>query len=551
MPRTCALCDEAACDGGRVKKFSHVVGLTVLLALIAGCSAPPHGAPAFSFTEGEDIDSLNPIFTTEILVTDLSALTQGYLITFDERDRLTPSLCLQVPTKQNHLISPDGRTVVYKLRRGVRWQDGSPFTSADVSFTAKTILDPRVNVSSTLGFDQIAGISTPDDYTAVVHLKRPYAAFTAVFLTPGIGSGILPKHLLAGKDVNHAAYNSLPVGLGPFKYTRWARGSSVQMSAFDGWWGGRPKLRSITYKIISDANTAINQLRTHELSAFGRVPNEQYPAARNVAGTRTIDFATTAYEHIDFNMERPILRDRRVREALARAIDIKTIVRKVDHGAGVLACTPIPISSWAYYAATPCYPFDPAKARRLLDRAEWRVGTDGIRRKDGKPLNLTLVSTVGNLSRDETAVIVQQEFRQIGAQLQYIRYQANELFANGDGILSSGKYDLSMYAWFWRPDPDISNLYACGERPPHGQNYSRYCNPRVDTLLQDALTHYDRATRRADYVRIQTMMAHDIPSIVLYQRVDHLTADARFVDLAPGPFVLFTRPAGIWGTSKR
>jgi peptide/nickel transport system substrate-binding protein len=183
----------------------------------------------------------------------------------------------------------------------------------------------------------------------------------------------------------------------------------------------------------------------------------------------------------------------------------------------------------------------------LLDAAGWHMHADGVRYKNGKPLRLTLVSTVGNLSRDETAIIVQAAFRRIGVPLQYIRYQANQLFANGIGILSSGKYDLSLYAWFWGADPDISNLYSCAQRPPHGQNYSRYCNPQVDRLLQDALTHYDRQTRRADYVKIQQLIAHDVPSVVLFQRVDHLTADTRFSNLDPGPYLLFTKPAAISG----
>lgn len=523
------------------------IAASLLLCVLSACSTAARSSQSFSFTEGEDVDSLNPVLTTEALVTDLSELTQGYLVTFDARDRLVPSLCLHVPTQANHLISPDGRTITYRLRRGVRWQDGRPFTSADVAFSAKTIASPKVNASSTLGYDQIASVETPNDDTVVVHLKRPYAAFVSIFLAPGVGSGMLPKHLLEGKDVNHAEYNELPVGLGPFKYTRWSRGSSIEMAAFDGWWGGRPKLRSIVYRIIPDASTAISQLHTRELSAFGRVPDEQYLAARAVPHARTLDFGTTAYEHVDFNVSTPILRDRRVRQALSHAIDVKTIVQKVNHGSGILSCSPIPVSSWAYDAATPCFGYDLPAARRMLDAAGWTLHADGVRYKAGVPLRLTLVSTSGNISRDETALIVQAAFKEIGVPLQYVRYQANALFANGIGVLARGKYDLSMYAWYWGADPDISNLYACTQRPPHGQNYSRYCNPQVDALLQQALAHYDHATRRAYYARVQQIVGNDVPSVVLFQHVDHLTADARFTHLDPGAIQLFTRPADISG----
>jgi peptide/nickel transport system substrate-binding protein len=522
--------------------------LLLLLLALAGCGARGRDpTTTFSFTEGEDIDSLNPILTTEVLGNDLSMLTQGYLVTFDQRNRLVPSLCLRVPTQTNHLISQDGRTITYELRRGVRWHDGHPFTAADIAFSVRTILNPHVNTASTLGYDQISRLDTPNDHTVVVHLKRPYAPFVSIFMTPAIGSGILPKHILQGQDVNRAAYNSLPVGLGPFQYVSWSRGSSIQLKAFDGWWGGRPKLRRIEYKIIPDASTAITQLRTRELSAFGRVPNDQYVGASTISQTRTLNYDSTAYEHIDFNNESPLVRDVRVRQALAHAIDVRTIVQKADHGAGVLACTPIPVSSWAYYSETSCYDYNLTTAGNLLDAAGWRMRSDGIRYKDGVPLRLTLVSTVGNLSRDETAIIIQAAFHRIGVPLQYIHYQANQLFANVNGILASGKYDLGMYAWYWGADPDISTLYACSQRPPHGQNYSRYCNPQVDALLSDALVTYDRAKRRADYVRIQKLIAQDVPSVVLFQWVDHLTADTRFSNLAPGPILLFTKPAAISG----
>lgn len=167
----------------------------------------------------------------------------GYFFVFDEHGNAVPSLCLEVPTKANHLISPDGKALTFKLRHGVLWHDGAPFTSADVAFTVRTILDPKTNVLSREGWDLIARVDTPDRYTAVFHLRKPFAAFLNRFFTPIDNPAILPEHLLRGKDVNHAAYNALPVGLGPFKYVRWSRGNDVVMEAFERWWGGAPRTR--------------------------------------------------------------------------------------------------------------------------------------------------------------------------------------------------------------------------------------------------------------------------------------------------------------------
>jgi peptide/nickel transport system substrate-binding protein len=501
------------------------------------------GSGAFRYTEGQEIDNLNPILTSEIVVNDLSTLTQGYLFTFDERGELIPSLSLEIPTQRNRLISADGKTITYRLRRGAVWHDGAPFTSADIAFSVKTILDPHVNAASTLIVDDVARLETPGPYDVVVHLKRPNAAFVARFLAPGAGSGILPKHILEGQDVNRAPFNSLPVGLGPFRYVRWARGSEVEMAAFDRWWGGRPKLNTIAYRIVSNAETALNQIRANDLDAFGRFPNDLLPAAAGIPGTRVIDFDTGAYEHVDFNMTSPILADRRVRQALAHAIDVHTIVTKVDHGSGYLTCSPIPHYSWAFDAHTPCFAFDLAAAGRLLDEAGWRMGSDGVRHRAGRPLRLTLVSTVGNFARDQTAVLIQSWFGRIGVELTSRRFQANQIFAKREGILDRGIFDLALYSYYWGADPDISDLFTCDKAPPRGQNESRYCNREVDALLADALSHYDRARRRADYVRVQELIAADVPSVILYQPQGHVIARDGVRHLDPGPLNLFSHPA--------
>nr|MDQ2680946.1 ABC transporter substrate-binding protein [Candidatus Eremiobacteraeota bacterium] len=285
----------------------------------------------FRWADAEDVDNLNPLLSTETLVNELSAFTMGYFFVFNDKGEPVPSLCLQVPTKQNHLISPDGKALTFKLRHGVKWQDGAPFTSADVAFTVKTILDPSTNVLTRVGWDLIKRVDTPDPYTVVFHLSQPFAAFMNRYFTPVGNPAILPKHLLAGRDINHSPYNSLPVGIGPFKYIRWSRGNEVVMEVSKNWWGGKPKLKTVIFKIIPDENTAMTQLQTHEIDAYVRVPNSQYLQVRALPNIKTIDYDTTGYGHIDFNLQNPALADLRVRQALAHAIDMRTLWEKIDH----------------------------------------------------------------------------------------------------------------------------------------------------------------------------------------------------------------------------
>ena len=496
------------------------------------------------WSDAEDVDNLNPLLSTETVVNDLSSFTMGYFFVFDDKGRPVPSLCLEVPTKENHLISADGRRLRFKLRHGVKWHDGAPFTSADVAFTVKTILDPKTNVLTRTGWDQIERVETPDDYTAVFVLKRPFAAFINRFFTPVGNPAILPKHLLQNVDVNKAQYNALPVGLGPFRYVRWARGSEVVMEAFPQWWGGKPKLKQVIFKIIPDANTALTQLRTHEIDAYVRIPNNKYQEAAQVPDTLSVNYDTASYGHIDFNVTNPILADRQVREALVRAIDVHLLWEKVDQRAGFLACTLVPHASWAYDAQAPCYPFDLKTAGDLLERAGWTMGSDGYRHKGTQILRFTIAGNTGNPGLDARVVLIQGWFKQIGVALDYRRYPTNQLFAAyaAGGIVATRHYDLASYAWALAPDPDISNLVACSRISPKGQNYMGYCNPEVDRLLDDALLHYERERRRSDYVRVQQLLAHDVPFIVLSQRTDHVTFNGDLKGLRPGPHMVFWNP---------
>lgn len=537
-------------------RFAAIAAAAALVAL-AGCSTRPassgHGRHSwtipgqFRWADGEDIDNLNPLLSTETLVNDLSSFTMGYFFVFDSRGNPIPSLCLEVPTQKNGLISADGRSITFRLRRGVLWHDGKPFTSADVAFTVHTILDPRTNVLTRDGWDDIERVDTPDPYTAIFRLKRPYAAFINRFFTPVGNPAILPKHLLEGKDVNHAAYNALPVGLGPFRYVRWNRGSDVVMERFDRWWGGRAKLRRVIFRVIPDANSMAAALQSHEIDAYVRVPTNQYQRVERIPDTRTASTDTTSYGHIDFNMTNAILADAQVRQALVRAIDVRLLWQKVDHGAGFLTCTPISHTSWAYDPQAPCYPFDLQAAAHQLEADGWRMGADGVRHKNGRALRFVFAGNTGNPGLDERVLLIQQWFARIGVALEYKRYPTETLFSSyaAGGIAARRKYDLIAYAWSLAPDPDLTNLIACSKISPRGQNYMGYCNPEVDAALTDALLHYDRARRKADYVRVQQLLARDAPFIVLSQRTDHLTYDDDFKNIAPGPVMIFWNPQAI------
>jgi peptide/nickel transport system substrate-binding protein len=510
-----------------------------------GTSGGPHPwtiAGTLRWADAEDLDNLNPLLSTQTLVNDLSAFTMGYFFVFDDRDRAVPRLCLQVPTRENGGISKDGRSLTFHLRHGVVWHDGAPFTSADVAFTVATILDPKTNVLTRRGWEEIERVTTPDDYTVVFRLRRPYAPFLNVFFTPVGNPAILPKHLLEHvADINKAPYNALPVGLGPFKYVRWDRSSQVVMEAFDRWWGGKPKLRRVIFKVIPDANTDLAQVRSHELDAYVRAPNYQAPQLPGIKGVKVIEYDTTSFGHFDFNVTSPLLDDVRVRHALIYGADLDTMWDKVDHRIGRREWTPISHLSWAYDPHTPRYPFDLKKAAALLDEAGWVMGADGLRHKGDLTLQLKIVGNSGNIGLDSRVLILQSAYKKLGVTLEYFRYPTNTLFAGyaAGGIIATRKYDMASYAWGLAPEPDLQNQYSCDKISPKGLNYLGYCNHEFDALVEDSLRNYDRARRTRDLVAAQEILMRDAPFMVISQRRDRIAVNDDLHGPKPGPSMIF------------
>ncbi len=493
------------------------------------------------FADAEEPDSLNPLLSQMTLVHDLGALTMGYLFVFGRAGEPVPSLCTEVPTQQNGDISRDGKTIIYKLRHNAVWHDGAPFTSADIVFTVHTILDPKTNVLTRAGWEYVRSVDAHDAHTVVFHLTRPYAAFMNTYFTPAENPAILPKHLLQGVDVNHAAYNALPVGLGPFRFVRWSRGSEVVMEAFDRWWGGKPKLRRIVFKVIPNTNTVLQELRTHEIDAFVRVPGDRLDQLAHMPGIAVVGYPTTTYGHFDYNVQSPLLSDVHVRRALTHAIPLDVMWAKIDHRSGRREWTPIPRFSWAYDPNVPRYPYDIRAAANGLEAAGWRLGPDGLRHKNGLTMRMRVAGNVGNPELDARVLLMQSSFKQIGVAVEYFHYPTPTLFGSyaAGGIVATRKYDMASYAWQLSPDPNLENQYTCANISPKGLNYLGYCNRRFDAYVDDSLVTYDRAQRKRDLVAAQRILGADEPTVILTQRVDHIAYNDDLTGLDPSPAMVF------------
>lgn len=517
-----------------------------LLLVVSGCTKTVSGGAGGARSGGmlriglyAEPTSLNPILATNTAENFVASIAFDLLVTIDDKGNEVPDLAAQVPTLANGGISKDGLTIAYHLRRNVKWQDGAPFTSADVKFSWQSVMNPNNNVVERRGYDQVRSVDTPDPYTVVFHLKAPFAPFVdTVFGESDDPFRIVPKHILAKyPNINQVPFNQLPIGTGPFKVTRWIHGDRIEYTANPYYFRGKPRLRAITVFIVPDGNTMESELRAHDLDLAPDIgtANLANLRSRPAPGVTTLLVPSPTYASVMFNMTHPPLDDLQVRRALSYGINEKRVIETLLFGTAVQATADLSDFYWAYDPNVMRYPYDPDKARSLLDAAGWTAGANGTRRKNGRPLSLQLVFGQGNATARQLGVEIQSDMRKIGVDVQTKAYTYTLLYATQamGGILNSGKYDMAEYIWVAGADPDDSSGWMCDVVPPNGNNIAHYCNPRLDAAERDALTHFDRARRKKDYSLVQQLLASDAPAAFQYYQRTRYALSTSLTNFTP------------------
>jgi len=507
----------------------RMLACVVLMALGVGCTKvgggssvtrhnPTTHAHEMRYSDGEDIGGLNPMFFQQSSVAYLADMTMAWLFRYDHENRPVPELATEVPTKRNGDIDAAGTTIRLKLRRNVVWSDGKPFTADDVIFTTNEMNDPRNPVATREGFELVTKMDEPDKYTVVFHLRRPYGLFLPNFFTTGNSQpAILPKHLFPHPgDLSHAAYNALPVGIGPFAFETWQRGVSVTMVRNPTYWRGRPKLDRVTYDIYNNANTLLTQVQTGNVDLYVRTPTNLVGQARAIHGYHVAIGPSYLYEHYDFNLARPALADVTVRRALRLAIDRPEIVGKVMRGNATLGDSFMPPTYPDVPKNVAKIPYDVARANAMLDAAGWQRGADGIRAKNGTRLVLAVALVSGNPFLDQIVELTRAWWGKIGVGLTVKGYLASQLFDPLAGVLRKGNFDVALFAWQDPAVQDFSEVFACSSIPPGGQNYGRWCDPALTPLLRDFENYYQIEQQGPILGKIDKRIIAQVPSVVLY-----------------------------------
>jgi len=475
-------------------------------------------------------NTLNPVLSTQQFEIQAEFLALDPLIATDPEGRDVPVLVERVPTLENGGISKDGLTITYGLRRGVVWQDGEPFTSRDVAFTWRAIMNPNTAVATRHGYDQISRIDTPNSYTATFHLKRRFApAVHTFFAFSDSPIAIIPEHVLRRyHDLNNVPFNSLPIGTGPYRIVRWQRGDRIEYVANDRYFLGKPHIARIVLHLIPDENTVINEMRSGEIDWFVQASPRVYPQLAAIPGVRVRLVPFNGADSIIFNTTRLPFADTRLRRAVDLAVDKPALVHNVTYDTTLPATEDLPSFMWAFdpHAGTKM-PNLPA-ALALLIQAGWLPGPDGIRVRKGHRLTLGLAYRSDSLTDRNRGVVIASMLRVAGIDVQLKGYTTALLYgpAGENGILSSGHYDAGLQTWYAGIDPDDSTQLLCDQIPPSGYNWSRYCSRALDAAEAVALSHYDRPTRKRAYAAVQELLARDAPYVYLWwpRQIEAVTA---------------------------
>lgn len=505
----------------RIPAAALVLVLALLACGRAAVSNPWTQHHVLRFAIDAEPRTLSPLQSTSSGELQLERLLFDVLLAYDEHGRLVPDLAERVPSIANGDISADGTRLTYHLRHDVRWHDGARFSSADVRFTYDAIMNPGNTVFSRAGIDQVRRVLTPDPYTVVFLLKRPYAPALDVLFADGVWPyGILPEHILRGRATldDAALFRAGAIGTGPFVLDRWRSGDRIELRRNGAYFRGRPRLERIVVRFIPDPQTRAVMLRRHEIDWYSDVPPNLFDQVKRLPGVKTLLNPQNRFLALNLNVTRPQLQNREVRRAIALALDKNALVRAYSFGTARPAVGDIPQGMWAYPRSLRLAPHDIRAAQALLRNAGWQPGSDGVYALRGRRLTLQLAYIAQDPVQANVALGIQAQLRAAGIDIELRAYPSALYYAtaNAHGLMRSRRFDLAFSSWTGGGDPDDSALFSCAYVPPAGANYAGYCSRAMDAAQTEALRTFNRLARKRAYARIEALLLTDVPVIALW-----------------------------------
>lgn len=491
---------------GRLAVISLLAGAGLMgaTAVRAQDEKPVPGGTVIAALNSTTIPNLNTQMTSSVPALFAADVWADGLMTYDRFANRVPRLA------RSWTISEDGKTYTFALREGVKWSDGQPFTAADVVFTLEAF--GKFNTYLTKLVPLVEKASAPDDKTFVLTLKAPLTATLDLFDKEVFP--LMPKHVYEGKDIPTHPANIAPVGLGPFKFEKWASGQSITFVRNPNYWEApKPYLDQVIFALIPNPQQRLNAIVNGEINWF-RPEVVQVPATQAAAkkGTfRVVPIITNAPETavVDFNLRRAPISDIKVRQALFHAIDRQRIVKDVYQGLAETAKNAIPTQFKNLHDPSvdydTMYGYDPKKAGELLDEA-------GFPLKDGKRFSLELTA-VSVAPYDAVAQIVQAQWKAIGID---VKLSALDLQIWTNKVYTQHDFDASIISLTGRSNPvlGVDRSFVCNQTSVPFANPTGYCNPEFDKVAAEAASA-PADKQRALYKAYAEIVARDLNQLAL------------------------------------
>ena len=412
---------------------------------------------------------------------------------------------------------PDRMTYVFRLHHGVKFHDGRPLTSRDVKWTFDSLLQGKIRSTKAAAYRFVDRIEAPDDYTVIFHMKEPFS--TLLWNLSDGAIGIVPYG--SGDEISRK-----PMGSGPFRFFSAEQDREVILERNEEYWGEKARLGRIRFMVVPDTTTRALELRKGSADIVNNaLTSDLVLALEREPNLKVLRGPGTVLNYLAFNLRDPVLKDVRVRQAIAYAINRQPMIEYLWRGFAQPAASILPAQSWAYNNDVPAYEHNAERARQILDTAGYR------------PVNHVRFHLVMKTSTEETtrliAAVLQQQLRDVGVALDIRTFEFATFFSD----VTSGAYQLYSLRWIGgNEDPDIFEYaFHSAKFSPHGANRSYYSNPRIDALIDQARSELDQNTRKQLYAEIQQVLAKELPYINLWyldnilvhsKRVRNLTLNA-------------------------
>ncbi len=479
---------------------------SALLGLLPSCGQKVERNPN-TFVEASigDARRLNPVIANDSASGAINDQIFNGLVKYDKNIVLTGDLA------ERWEVTNRGRTITFHLRKGVLWHDGVEFTADDCLFTYQKFIDPKVATPYSSSYMDVKKAEVLNKYTFRVTYREPFSPALESW-----AAGMIPKHLLDGKDLNTDSFSRNPVGTGPYKFKEWIAGQKIVLDANDRYFEGRPNIDQFIYRIIPDSSTMFQELLSGGVDLMGLTPlqylrkSETHRISENYNKFR---YPANAFTYMGYNLNEPLFSSIKVRQALSFAINRKGIIDGILLGLGKPCTGPFSYVSWAYNPNVKTYDYDPERARRMLAEEGWKdANHDGLLEKDGKAFRFTIMTNQGNNERIRTAEIIQQNLKAVGIDVS-IRVMEWQAFLEQ---IDKRSFDAIILGWSMGRDPDIYDIWHSSKTKKGEYNFIGYKNPEVDRLLVEGRRTFDMEKRKKIYYRIHEILAEEQPYAFLY-----------------------------------